>query len=183
MNDGRLIVKRLDVHTGGQRGANLFDLGVDFVGDIERIAIGLTMHAEQNGGFAVGRNHGVDRSDRGRNLCNIAETNGNACCRALHHYLADLLRRSNLAADQAENQLMIILDETGRVDEVGPADGLENIVDGDAGGEQTRRVGRYLELRNAATLHENGGNTIEPVHAWLDVVGGNFPKPVLRDRV
>ena len=183
MNDGRLIVKRLDVHTGGQRGANLFDLGVDFVGDIERIAIGLTMHAEQNGGFAVGRNHGVDRSDRGRNLCNIAETNGNACCRALHHYLADLLRRSNLAADQAENQLMIILDETGRVDEVGPADGLENIVDSDAGGEQTRRVGRYLELRNAAALHENGGNTIEPVHAWLDVVGGNFPKPVLRDRV
>src|SRR5437016_3074758 len=154
-----------------------------FVGDIEGIAVRLAMHTEQDGGFAVGRNHGVDGSDRWRNLRNIAKTNGNTCRRCLYHNLADLLRRSNLAANQAENQLMIALDETGGVDEVRPADGIENIVDGDADREETRRFGCYLELRNTATLHENGGNTIEPVHAWLDVVGGDFPKLVLRDRV
>src|SRR5712692_1455294 len=141
------------------------------------------MHAEQDGGFTVGGDHGVDGSDRGRNFRNIAETNGNARCRGLHNNLADLLGRSNLAADEAENQLMIALNETGGVDEVRAANGIENVVDGNAGREEARGLGRHLKFGDAATLNENGGDAIEPVDARLEVVSGNFPKLVLRNGV
>ena len=78
---------------------------------------------------------------------------------------------------------MIVLDKTGRVDEVRAADGIENIVDGDAGRKKASRLGHDLEFRNAATLNENGSDTIEPVDARLEVVGGNFPKLILRNGV
>src|SRR5438477_7732323 len=78
---------------------------------------------------------------------------------------------------------MIVLDEPRRIDEVGAADGIENIVDGDARRKKASRFGHDLEFRNAATLNENGSDTIEPVDAWLDVVGGDFPKLVLWDGV
>ena len=183
VNDGRLIVEGFDVYARGQSRANLLDLGVNFVGDVKGVAVRLAMHAEQDGGFAVGGDHGVDGSDGRRNLGNIAETNGNARCRGLHHNLADLLWRSNLAADEAEDQLMIVLDQAGGVDEVRAANGVENVVDGDAGREEARRFGRYLEFRDAATLNENGGNAIEPVYARLEVVSGDFPELILRNRV
>ena len=183
MNDGGLIVERLDMHAGGECGANLLDLGVNFVSDVERVAVRLTMDAEQDGGFPIGGHHGVDRRDRRRDVGDITETNGNTSGGSLHDNLAELLRRSNLPADQTENQLMIIFDETGRVDQIGPADGLENIVDGDAGSEQARRLRHDLELRNAAALNENGSDAIEPVYARLEIVGGNLPQLALRNRV
>src|SRR2546429_384677 len=74
VNDGGLIVERLDAHAGGKRGANLFDLSVNFVSDIKRIAVRLTMHAKQDGGLAVGRDHGVDRRNRRRNVRDTTET-------------------------------------------------------------------------------------------------------------
>src|SRR5207247_1362458 len=90
---------------------------------------------------------GVDRRDRRRDVGDITETNGNTSGGSLHDNLAELLRRSNLPADQTENQLMIIFDETGRVDQIGPADGLENIADDAARSEQARPLRR----RRAAT--------------------------------
>src|SRR5712692_5717419 len=78
---------------------------------------------------------------------------------------------------------MIVLDETGRIDEVRAANGIENVVDGNAGREKARRFGRHLEFRNSATLNENGGNAIEPIDARLEVVSGNFPELVLRNGV
>src|SRR5206468_10148079 len=78
---------------------------------------------------------------------------------------------------------MIVFDKTRRVDEVGAADGIENIVDGGAGRKKASRLGHDLKFRNAAALHKDGSNAIEPVHARLDVVGGNLPKFVLRNGV
>src|SRR5437899_1172850 len=78
---------------------------------------------------------------------------------------------------------MIALDETRGIDEVRAANGIENIVDGNAGSEKARRFGRHLEFRDAATLNQNGGDAIEPVYAWLEVVGGNFPELILWNRV
>src|SRR6266436_6581248 len=165
VDDGGLIVEWLDMHAGWQSWPKLLDLGVNFVGDVERIAVGLPMNTQKNGGFAIGGDHGVDGCDGRRSFCNIAKTDGNARRRGLHYNLADLLRRSNLAADQAEHQLMIVLDETGRVDQICLANGVENIVDGDACGKQTSRFGSDVELWNAASLNENGGHSIEPVDA------------------
>src|SRR2546430_13434122 len=78
---------------------------------------------------------------------------------------------------------MIVLDEPRRIDGVDGADGVENILGGDARRKKASRFGHDLEFRNAATLNENGSDTIEPVDARLDVVGGNLPKFVLRNGV
>src|SRR6266436_8257414 len=183
MNEGGLIVEWLDMHAGWQSWPKLLDLGVNFVGDVERIAVRLPMNTQKNGGFAIGGDHGVDGCDGRRNFCNIAKTDGNTCRRRLHDDLADLFRRANLAADQAEHQLMIVLDETGRVDQIGLANGVENIVDGDTRREEARRFGRDMELWNAAPLNENRGHAIEAVDAWLEIVSGDFPKLALRKGV
>src|SRR5439155_6999412 len=78
---------------------------------------------------------------------------------------------------------MIVLDEPRRIDEVGAANGIENIVDGDARRKKASRFGHDVELWNAAALHKDGSNAIEPVDARLEVVGGNFPKLILRNGV
>src|SRR5207247_5016026 len=95
------------MHAGGECGANLLDLGVNFVSDVERVAVRLTMDAEQDGGFPIGGHHGVDRRDRRRDVGDITETNGKTSGGSLHDNLAELLRSLNLPAVQTENHMMI----------------------------------------------------------------------------
>ena len=78
---------------------------------------------------------------------------------------------------------MIVLDEAWRIDQICFANGVENIVDGDACREEARRFGCYLELWYAAPLHEHGSETIEAIYARLDIIGCNFPEFALRDGV
>src|SRR5437879_1859822 len=78
---------------------------------------------------------------------------------------------------------MIVLDETGRVDEVRAPNGIKNVVDGDASGQKARRFRGHLEFGDTPTLNEDGGDAIESIHARLEVVGGDFPELILGNGV
>ena len=58
-----------------------------------------------------------------------------------------------LPADQAEHQLVIGLDQPGRIDHVAAADGVQNVGNGDAGLQQLGGVRLHLEFRHLAALH------------------------------
>ena len=75
---------------------------------------------------------------------------------------------------------MLVLDQAGRVDEVGSSNRVENIVHRDPGGVQARGIRGDLEFGNAAALYDDGRDAIQPVEARLQVVGGDLPKLVGR---
>ena len=109
---------------------------MDFVGHLKGVALRLAVHAEQHRRFSVGSDDRIHRSFRWCDLGDVAEANGNAVGGSLHDDLRDLFRRAHLAADQAKHQLMVVLQQAGRIDQIGPANGIENIRDGNAGSLQ-----------------------------------------------
>jgi hypothetical protein len=89
----------------------------------------------------------------------------------------------DLPADQREDQLMVMLKQSRRIDQICAANGLKNVRDSDACREQTRGIGCHLKFRHPATLHQHGGNSIETVQARLQIVSGQLPKLILRNGV
>src|SRR5215475_6535901 len=79
--------------------------------------------------------------------------------------------------------MVIAFDEAGRVDDIGAADGIENVVDGDAGGYEARGIRGNLKFGDAAALYDDRGDAVEAIHARLDVVGSDFPKFVGRNAI
>ena len=90
--------------------------------------------------------------------------------------LRDLGGRARLPADQAEHQLVIGLDQAGRIDHVAAADGVENVGNGDAGLHQLGGVGLHFELRHLAALHHHRRDAGLAVEPRLEVVVGQSPR-------
>ena len=72
-------------------------------------------------------------------------------------------RRLHLPADQAETQLVIALQQARRVDQVGAPHRVQNVGDGDAGGQQFRGIRHDVELRLLPALHDHGGDAVQAV--------------------
>ena len=53
--------------------ANALDLGVNFIGNGDGVAVGLTIDAEQNGGLSVGGDNGVHGLDGRSHRCDIGD--------------------------------------------------------------------------------------------------------------
>src|SRR6266478_3401956 len=182
-HDGGLIVKRFQMHARRKAGTERLNLLVNFIGDRERVAVGLAIHVDKHGVFPVGGDHGIDGSNGTRDGSNIAHANGNPGGGRLDDDLAEFVRRLNPAADQAEHQLVIIFEEAGRIDEIGFFYAVENVGDGHSSRNQARRIGSDVIFRDAAALHNDRGDAIESIQARLDIVGGDFPKMIRRDGV
>ena len=90
-HDDRLIVERLDLDSGWKRLANLFDLSVDFVRDLHRIAVGLPVDVEQHGRLSVGRNNCVDRLHSRRDRGHVSDAYRNSGGGVLDDGVRDLL--------------------------------------------------------------------------------------------
>src|SRR5580700_9495061 len=182
-HNGGLIVERLEMYAGRQRGLQLRDLRVNFVSDGERVAFWLSIDADEDGGFSVGGDDGVHGRDGRGHFGDVSDANRNSSGGGFDDDLANLFGRMYLAADQAQNELMVIFEQAGRIDEIRATNSVQNVGDGDTRGQQARGIRRNLKFRNAATLHDHCGDAIEAVEARLQVVGSNFPKIGLGDRV
>src|SRR6185437_4323101 len=180
-NDDGLVIEGLDLNSGRERLANLGDLAVDFIRNLDRVAVGLAVDVEQHGRFAVGRDQRIYRLDSGSDGGDVADAHGNSRGRVPDDRVGDLLRRSHLAAHQRQHQLMIAFEESGGIDEVGTLHRIQDVGDGDVRGQQFRRVGRDVEFRLLSALHQNCGHAVQPVQSRLDVVGGHLPELGLRN--
>src|SRR6185437_13579388 len=64
-NDDGLVIEGLDFNSGREGLANLGDLAVDFIRNLDRVAVGLPVDVEQHGRFAVGRDQRIYGLDPG----------------------------------------------------------------------------------------------------------------------
>ena len=78
---------------------------------------------------------------------------------------------------------MIRLVETGRVDDIGFLNRIDQFEQSYAGGLQPSEIGHDVELGNLATLHRDRADPIDPVERRLQVVGGDLPQARLRNRI
>jgi hypothetical protein len=97
--------------------------------------------------------------------------------------VADVAGRPRLPADQAQHQLVIGLDQPGRIDHVAAADGVQDVRNRDARLHQFGGVRLHFELGHLAALHDDGGDAGLPVEAGLEFVVGHLPELVLREFV
>src|SRR6516164_4054257 len=182
-DDGRLVVEGFKMHPGRKGGAELGDFLMDFVRDLQRVAVRLAIDAQQDGGLSVCGDHGVDGRFRGSHFGDVTEANGDSVARCLYDDLGNLLRCTNLAADETQHKLVLVFEQAGRIDQVGATNGVENVRDGDTGRVKPRRIGSDLKLGDASALHQDGGDAVQAIDARLEIVGGNFPEFVLGNAV
>ena len=175
-----MIVERQQLHASRQSLANALHFGVHGIRHHHRVAVRLAIDIQQDSGLLVSRNNCVDGFDRWRNAGDVADVDGSAGRRGLDDDGGDLGRSARLPAHQAQNQLVIILDQSGRIDEIPAADGVQQVRNGDGGLQQFHRIRLNLEFGFLPALHHNGRDPRGAVQPRLNLVGGHFPDPGLR---
>ena len=179
----RLIVKEIEFDAWRQIFAELGYLGGDRIGDGNRIARWLTGDGEEHRLFSVGSDGGVDRHSGLHNGCHIGNADRRACGRGFDYKLAQSVSIVHLRSDEPQDQLVVGFVKAGRIDDVRSLDGIDEVLNGDTGGEQQGGIGNDMELRHLAALHRNGTDASGTIERRLEVVCRNFPKIGLRNRV
>ncbi len=119
----------------------------------------------------------------GTTVGDVADAHGRAAGSGLDDELPSAVDVVGLRADEAEDELVVLLVEAGRVDDVGGLDGVDEVEEGDARGLQLREVGDDVELGNLAALDGDGADAVDAVERRLERVGGELPELRLRDSV
>ena len=88
------------------------------VGHVDRITVGLTSDVEQHCGLTVSRHRCMERLYTSFDQCHVADLDRNAGWRRLDDDLSELLRVRHLAAHQRQVNLMVLVQESRRVDEI-----------------------------------------------------------------
>ncbi len=113
VDETRLIVERLQVHAFWQLAADVLDFLVHGLGDRHGVAVGLTEHVQEHRLLCVGGYCDVDRLDGLGDFRDVADANRRACRCRLHDDIPDVLDRLRLAAHQAQDELMVVLEQPG----------------------------------------------------------------------
>ena len=92
-----------------------------------------------------------------------------------------MLEVGGLVADQREDELVIGFVEARRLDEVGLLDGVDEVGDGERGGEELRGVGDDMEFGDLAALNGDGGDAGKTIEGGLEFVRSEFPEAGGRD--
>jgi len=128
------------MNSGGQTRVSWLDERVNFVATSRVFALGLAIHVEEYSRFAVGGHHGIDGGDRRRYFCDVAQTNRNARRGTFDNDLRDLFRSAHLPTNEAQNELVTVLDQARRINEIRPLDGFQNVRDGDPRSKEPRGI-------------------------------------------
>src|SRR6202011_2766371 len=147
-----LVVEGLEVDVGGELGAELVDLGGDGVGDLDGVGGGLARDRKQDRGLAVGRDLGIDRHGGGLDGGDVGYANRSPAGGGLDDEVAELPGVVGLGADEAEDELVVGLVKTGRVNDVRGLHSGDELGEGDAGGLEPGEVGDDVVLGNLAAL-------------------------------
>ena len=135
-----MIVVGNELDARRQRLLELRHSGIHFVGYYHGIAIGLTVDREQYRWLAVCGHHRVLGLCAVANRGDIADVNPGRVC--LHNDLAEFLGAANLAVDQPQDELVIVLDQAGRIDKVRLRDCVRDVRYRDGGAQELGGVRR-----------------------------------------
>src|SRR5580700_4502164 len=162
-HDDRLVVEGLNVHTGGEGFTKPLNFGMDFVGYLHGVAVGLAIDVEQHRRFAVGGDHRINRLHIGRDPGDIPDADRNSGWRIFYYGVGDLFRSLYLAVDQTKKELMIAFQQSGRVHQIGAPNGLENVGYSHTRSQQFGWVRNNLEFRFLSTLDNDGRNSFQAI--------------------
>ena len=182
-NQRGLIVECLHLDARRKCPPNLVELAASRIRHGDGVAVRLAEDIQEHSGFAVGRNHGVHGHDRRAHGSDIADSDGNTAGRGPDDNVPDLRRIARLPGYQCQRQLMVVLDQAGRVDHVGLGDRVENARHRHLRLEQLGGIGLDQKLGDRAALQHHHGDSIHAVQARLDRVVGKLPELRLRHRV
>ena len=157
---------------------------MDFVGDLHGIAVRLPVDAEQHGGLSVRGDHRVDRRRRKARRCRrrgCEPARRSTFLMTMSPISSGVL---HLRSDQPQKELVIAAQQAGRIDQIRMIDRVQNVLHAPrARAASCAGSGRDLKFRLLPSLHEDGGDAVQPVQARLDVVGRQFPQLRLRNFV
>ena len=144
---------------------------------------GWRLTLSSTGRFSICRDDGVHRLHARRDRRYVGNLYRHAGLGVFHDNLAELVRIVYLGVHQSEVQLMVLLKQARRIDEVRTLYRVENVGDRDARSQQLRGFRRDVELGLLAALHQNSSNAIEAIEARLQLVSCHCPKLRLRNGV
>ena len=88
-----------------------------------------------------------------------------------------------LSGHQAQVQLMVAVQQAGRVDDVRLVDGVDDIPDRRLRTKHLRGIDDDVEFGPLAALDQDARHPRQAVQPWLDLIGRELPDVGLRDRV
>src|SRR5260370_4231678 len=91
-----------------------------------------------------------------------------------HKNPAELVRLLRLTGNRSELQLMVLLDQTRRDDNVGVVDRIDNLLDRNVVGHQPVRIYSDVEFTHLAAGYSDGCDTRQASELRTDVVGCNI---------
>ena len=150
--------------------------GVDFIGDLHCIAVGLAVDVDKKRRLPIGGNDRVYGLHCGSDGSDVADAHRNASCCCLDDDVRDLLWCAHLAVDETQDELVIFLQQSRRIDQVGATNCFENVRHGDAGDKQLCGIRDDVELGFLPSLNDNRRNAVKPIQAWLDFVSRHLPQ-------
>ena len=75
--------------------------------------------------------------------------------------------RFRLIADQAEDELMVRLRRGQGLYKIGLLNGVDEVGDGERGGDELRGVGDNVVLGDLSALNDDGGDAVETIEGGL----------------
>ncbi len=123
----RLIVERRQLDARRQRLLDARDLVMNSVRNVHGVAVRLSADVQQNRRLAVRGHDGVDRLHPGADGGHIDDADRHSRRGGFHDDLPDLIRVDDLPIHQAKIELVILLEQSWRIDEVGASNRVENV--------------------------------------------------------
>ncbi len=173
----------MNLHTGRRRFAEALDFRVYLLRHLHGVAFRLPIDAQQHRRLPVRGNNRIKRTNRRLHFRNVTHPHRHAGSGCLDDGRGNLLRIAHLSVDQPKVELMVAFEKAGRVNQVGAPHRFEEVGNRDTRLQEFGGIGDDMKLRLLATLHKNSRHAVQTVESWLKLVGGNFPKLRLWDRV
>ena len=102
---------------------------MNFARHLYRVAVWLPVDIQQDCRLSVCRNHRVQGLDVGSYFPNIPNPHRNTGGSVLDNSIRDFHRRSHLSVDQTKVELMVLLQQSRRIDEIRLPNGIKNVGD------------------------------------------------------
>ena len=138
-----------------------------FVGDLKRVAVRLAVDVQKNSRFPVGADNGVDRLHRGCDGGDVPDAYRDSGRRGFDDDLRDLFRTFHLTINQSEEELVIALEQPGRLDDIGAANCIEDVSDCGRSTQQFGRIRSNMKLRFLSTLHHHCSYAVQSIESRL----------------
>ena len=179
-HDVRLVVERLNLHTGRKARTDRLHLVVNFIGDFDRVAVRLPADAQQHRWFAIRAHNRVHRRDCGPDCAHITDAHRNVVG-GFDDDGPDLFRTAHLSIHETEKQLVIPAHQPGGVDDVRVIDRTENVIDRDPRAQHLRGIDRHMKFGLLPSLDDNPPHAAQSIEPRLDVVRRKLPQIRLRN--